>query len=60
MTRKARIAAALSAPVIASLAVFGFMAGTAAPAGAAASPISISASGIHIDLPPLLNVTINL
>jgi hypothetical protein len=59
MTKKARIAAAISAPVIGSLAAIGFAVAPAAPA-AAASPVTISSSAIVIDLAPLLVVTIKL
>ncbi|HWE68336.1 MAG TPA: hypothetical protein VG298_16970 [Acidimicrobiales bacterium] len=59
MNRKTRIAAALSAPVIATLAVVGFAAGTAAPAGAA-SPISITSHNITILIPPVLYLSINI
>jgi hypothetical protein len=50
MTKKARIVAALSAPVIGSLAFLGLAMGPAAPAGAA-SPITITGSSIVITLP---------
>jgi hypothetical protein len=53
MTRKARIAAALSAPVIGSLAFLGLAMGPAAPAGAA-SPITITSDQIIIVIPPLV------
>lgn len=59
MTKKARIAAAIVAPVVGSLAAIGFAMVPAAPAGAA-SPISISSSAIVVDLEPLALVTINL
>jgi hypothetical protein len=52
MNRKARIAAALSAPIIGSLAVFALVAGPAAPAGAS-SPITITSHSIVINIPPL-------
>jgi hypothetical protein len=59
MTRKARIAAALSAPVIGSLAFLGLAMGPAAPAGAA-SPITVSSSGIIIVIPPYVYLDLAL
>ena len=59
MTKKARIAAAISAPVLGSLAAVGFAMAPAAPAGAA-SPISISSSAIVVNLEPLALITIHL
>jgi hypothetical protein len=59
MTRKARIAAALSAPVIGSLAFLGLAMGPAAPAGAA-SPIQINGSNIIITIPPILYLNLAL
>jgi hypothetical protein len=58
MTKKARIAAAISAPVLGSLAAVGFAMAPAAPAGAA-SPITITSHSIVVDLEPLLLLTIN-
>ncbi|HWE65195.1 MAG TPA: hypothetical protein VG298_00995 [Acidimicrobiales bacterium] len=52
MTRKTRIAAALSAPIIGSLAFIGLAVVPAAPAGAA-SPITITSHSIVINLPPI-------
>jgi hypothetical protein len=59
MTKKTRIAAALSAPVIGSLAVLGFTAAPAAPAGAA-SPITITSHNITIVIPPILYVNVSI
>ena len=62
MTKKARIAAAISAPVIGSLAAIGFAIAPAAPAAAAAptvvGPIVVGSNYIQINLEPLLLVTI--
>ncbi|HUC06037.1 MAG TPA: hypothetical protein VL961_11605 [Acidimicrobiales bacterium] len=57
MTKKARIAAALSAPIIGSLAVLGLAAAPAAPAGAA-SPITITSNAITVVIPPILYLSI--
>jgi hypothetical protein len=57
MTRKARIAAALSAPIIGSLAFLGLALGPAAPAGAA-SPITITGTNIIVVVPPLIYLNI--
>jgi hypothetical protein len=58
MTKKVRIATALSAPIIGSLAFLGFVVAPSTPA-AAASPISISPNSITVVVPPVLylNVT---
>jgi len=53
MSKKARIAAALSAPVIGSLAFLGLTLGPAAPAGAV-SPIVITSHEIVVTLPAIL------
>ena len=50
MTKKARIAAAVASPIIASLAFVGMSLGTAAPAGAAPAPIIINLPGLYIQI----------
>jgi hypothetical protein len=57
MTKKARIAAALSAPVAGALAAIAVVAAPAATA-AAASPITVVGNAIIISLEPLLHLTI--
>jgi hypothetical protein len=52
MSKKARIVAALSAPVIGSLAFLGLALGPAAPASAA-SPISFTGHSLIINIPPI-------
>lgn len=59
MTKKARIAAAIAAPVVGSLAAIGFAVAPAAPAGAA-SPVVINSHYIQVNLEPLLLVTIKI
>jgi hypothetical protein len=60
MTKKARIAAAISAPVVGVLAAVGIAGASAAPAGAATviGPIVIGSNYIQILLLPLLKVTL--
>ena len=61
MTKKARIAAAIAAPVVGSLAAIGFAVAPAAPAAGAATvvgPIIVGSNYIQIDLEPLLLVTL--
>jgi hypothetical protein len=58
MSKKARIAAALSAPIIGSLAFIGLAAVPAAPAGAA-SPITITSSAITVVIPPIIYLQIS-
>ena len=57
MSKKARLIAALSAPIIGGLAFVGFAVGAATPA-AAASPITFSGGSLQINLPPVF-ITIN-
>ncbi|HVA09878.1 MAG TPA: hypothetical protein VNG12_24400 [Acidimicrobiales bacterium] len=58
MTRKSRIAAALAAPVVGSLAFVGLAAAPAAPAGAV-SPITITSHNITVIIPPVLYLSIS-
>jgi hypothetical protein len=60
MTKKARIAAAISAPVVAGLTAAGIAVASSAPAGASTvvGPIVIGSNYIQILLLPLLKVTI--
>jgi len=59
MSKTARIAAAISAPVIGSLAFLGLALGPASPAGAA-SPIVVTGHSIIIDIPPVYIVINNI
>jgi hypothetical protein len=59
MTKTARIAAAISAPVLGSLAAIGFAIAPAAPA-AAASPITITSNSIIVVIPPILYLDLKI
>jgi hypothetical protein len=58
MSRKTRIAAAISAPVIGSLAFLGLAIAPAAPAGAA-SPITIGPHAITVVIAPILYLEVS-
>jgi hypothetical protein len=58
MKRTARIATAVSAPIIGSLAFLGFAVAPATPA-AAANPITITSNNITVIIPPVVYLSIN-